>query len=267
MQSLSLSLEISDRSSFPHGRERLRTRHIRPQKVGGEMKLIKEIRDNVAILTLKGEFDSFVCTPFMEEVKALFKNNIKFLMVDMRLILFINSTAIGTLVKIHKETKKEGGRLVLCRPSKFVQGVLESLGLNAVFSMSDDLDKTLEELGAASDGTDVGGDNSVILHLAGGKDKVIGKIAALEEEGLTIILPDTKEKLEAGAECKVKFRIPLFMKGKYFEAGVKINNVGEVGNQTQLKCTFENIKDDERKSISQFVEEMKFLRSEARKNK
>ena len=70
------------------------------------MKLIKEIRDNVAILTLKGDFDSFVCQPFIDQVNAIHKEGIHNFVVDLRLILFINSTGIGTLIKVHKEAQK-----------------------------------------------------------------------------------------------------------------------------------------------------------------
>jgi anti-anti-sigma factor len=230
------------------------------------MKLIKEIRENAALLTLKGEFDSFVVGPFMEEIKALFKNDVKFLIIDMRLVLFINSTAIGTLVKIHKETKAEGGRLILSRPSNFVNGVLDSLGLMSVFTITDDPEKAMEELVASTTGTDVGEEGSVIIRLPGkGTDTCIGKMSVLDESGMTIRLSEPRDELAAGTECEVKFRLPLFRKGHYFTAGVEISGVEGSGSDTRLRCAIKKIGDEDRKAIAQFVEEMKFLRSEARK--
>lgn len=231
------------------------------------MKLIKEIRDNAAILTLKGEFDSFVCNPFVEEIRSILKNNIKFLIVDLRLVLFINSTAIGTLVKLHKEAKKAHGRMVLCRPSNFVNDVLDSLGLKEVFTIAEDPEAALAALGADSDGMDMGGDNSVILTLPEGKDKCVGKISALEEKYIMINLSDPKKDLVLGSACKVKFRLPLFRKGHYFEAGVVIEEAAHTETNSVIKCAFKDMKEEDRKSIAQFVEEMKFLRAEARKGK
>jgi anti-anti-sigma factor len=202
----------------------------------------------------------------MEEIKALYKNDVKFLVVDMRLVLFINSTAIGTLVKIHKEAKAEGGRLVLCRPSNFVNGVLDSLGLMSVFTITDDPEKALEEIRATASGTEVGEEGSVIIRIPGkGTDTCIGKMAALDEGSMTIRLSEPRVELAVGEECEVKFRLPLFRKGHYFEAGVEITGAEGSGSDTRLNCVIKKIGDDDKKAIAQFVEELKFLRSEARK--
>lgn len=232
------------------------------------MKLIKEIRENAAILTLKGDFDSFVCGPFMAEVQELFQSGTQYLIADMRLVLFINSTAIGTLVKAHKEAKKHGGDLVICRPSKFVANVLDTLGLMSFFKIGEEPEKAIEELGASGEGMEMGADSSVIVHLPGkSKETCIGKIVSMDEDGLTMRIEEPREELVQGAECKIKFRLPLFRKGHYFEADVSITESVHSTTGVQLKCGFDNISDDDRKSIAQFVEEMKFLRAEARKNK
>jgi len=231
------------------------------------MKLIKEIRDNAAILTLKGEFDSFVCTPFVEQMKLLFESNIKFLIVDLRLVLFINSTAIGTLVKVHKEAKANGGQLVLCRPSNFVNSVLDSLGLLELFKIADDPDSALKDLGASSDGMDMSGENSVMMKFEGTKDTCVAKLTSLEENNMGLKVPEPKVEIAEGALSDVKFRLPLFRKGHYFEATVKIDKATKESDGLQLSCSFDKIKDDDQKSIAQFVNEMKFLRSEAKKDK
>lgn len=227
------------------------------------MKLIKEIRENVAILTLKGDFDSFVCQPFIDQVNAIHKEGIHNFVVDLRLILFINSTGIGTLIKVHKEAQKENGNVVLCRPSKFVTGVLETLGLHSLFKVYDDPDAAVKELGGTGDGADLGGDSSVIVHI--GKTKIVGKMASLEEDGMAIVVPEAGDELAAGAEIKVKFRLPLFMKSHYFDAVAEVAETVHTTQGVKLSCAFKSMADDDRVSISQFVKEMKFLRQEARK--
>ena len=230
------------------------------------MKLIKEIRENVAILTLKGDFDSFVCTPFIEQVKAIFNEGVNTLIVDLRLILFINSTGIGTLIKAHKDAQKRGGILALSRPSKFVGGVLETLGLTSLFKIYDDPEKAIEDLGASQDGADLGSDNSVIIHLPGkGKEKCVGKMISLEEDGMSLMVQESKQELAVGEEIKLKFRLPLFMKSHYFDAVASITEAVHSTSGVKLKCGFKSMGDEDRKSISQFVQEMKYLRQEARK--
>ena len=229
------------------------------------MKLIKDIRGNAAVLTLRGDFDSFVVPPFMEEVKALFKNDVRFLALDLRLVLFINSTAIGSLVKIHKEAEKAGGQLVLCRPSRFVHGVLESLGLLDLFHTAADPEEALRSFGANAKEEEMGEEGSVLLHVPGAGKRSIGKMAALDEKGIVLRLPPDAPEIAPDTECSVKFRLPLFRKGHYFEAAVRVKEAEKEKDGFRLKCVFEKMNEEDRKSVAQFVEEMKFLRSEARK--
>ncbi len=231
------------------------------------MKLIKEIRENVAILTLRGDFDSFVCNPFIEQVNDIFDKGINHLVVDLRLVLFINSTGIGALIKAHKETKKREGGMVLCRPSKFVTGVLETLGLTNLFQIAEDPEKAVADLGASQDGMDVGGDNKVIIRLPGkGKETCIGKILSIEEKGMAISISEAKDEVAVGTEIGVKFRVPLFMKSYYFDALAEVTDTVHSTSDFRIKCTFKSMAEEDLKSISQFVEEMKFLKGEAKKN-
>ena len=57
------------------------------------MKIDKSLHDDYATLTLKGEFDTFYCPALMEEVEDLVERGINHLILDMRLVKFINSTA------------------------------------------------------------------------------------------------------------------------------------------------------------------------------
>jgi len=63
------------------------------------MRLIKEMRGDAVVLTLKGEFDSFVCNPFLEQMDNLLAADIKYTVLNMRYVRFINSTGIGSIIK------------------------------------------------------------------------------------------------------------------------------------------------------------------------
>ena len=106
-----------------------------------------------------------------------------------------------------------------------------------------------------------------ILRLPGdkeGKETCIGKIVSLDESGMSIQVQEAKKELQADTECKIKFRLPLFRKGHYFEAIVDITEAVHSKSGIQLKCLFTSMNEEDRKSINQFVQEMKFLRSEAK---
>jgi anti-anti-sigma factor len=102
------------------------------------MKVLKENRDGVMLLTLKGEFDSFVCAGFTQEVGATQAEGIHYIVLNLRLVKFINSTALGAMIKARKACRAAGGDLVISHPSPAVREAMESLGLDRLFSIHDD---------------------------------------------------------------------------------------------------------------------------------
>jgi hypothetical protein len=59
------------------------------------MKIDKAVNDDYTVLTLKGEFDTFYCPALMQEVETLVERGVNHLVLDMRLVRFINSTALA----------------------------------------------------------------------------------------------------------------------------------------------------------------------------
>ncbi len=67
------------------------------------MKIDKSLYEDYAVLTLKGEFDTFYCPVLMEEVDSLVERGVNHLILNMRLVKFINSTALGAIIKAAKQ--------------------------------------------------------------------------------------------------------------------------------------------------------------------
>nr|MBP8300847.1 STAS domain-containing protein [Planctomycetota bacterium] len=101
------------------------------------MKIDKTLNDDYAILTLKGEFDTFYCPALMQEVEDLLERGVNHLVVDMRLVKFINSTALGAVIKAHKRCRAESGELVIAQPSPFVRDVITKVGIDKLITMYD----------------------------------------------------------------------------------------------------------------------------------
>ena len=55
-------------------------------------------------------------------IAALIERGTNHLLLDMRLVKFINSTALGAIIRVHKRCKAEGGELVISQPSSFSSG-------------------------------------------------------------------------------------------------------------------------------------------------
>jgi len=114
------------------------------------MKLVKESRDGVAVLTLKGEFDSFVTGSFATEIGKLQGDGANRIVLNQRLVKFINSTALGSIIKARKACREAGGDLVISAPSPAVREAMESLGLDRVFRIFEDDDAAVVALSAAA---------------------------------------------------------------------------------------------------------------------
>ena len=93
--------------------------------------------DDHVVLHIRGEFDTFYCHLLEEEIAAIQKNGIHNAVLNLRLVKFINSTALGAIIKASKALGKEGGKLVIARPSAFCRDIIEKVGLDRVVPVAD----------------------------------------------------------------------------------------------------------------------------------
>lgn len=93
------------------------------------MKVVKELHDGVSTLTLKGDFDSYAAGPFLEEIEAILEQGVSRIVLNMRLVRFVNSTAIGAMLKGRKRCRAQDGNLMVVQPSRHVRDTLDALGL------------------------------------------------------------------------------------------------------------------------------------------
>ncbi len=101
------------------------------------MHISVEPRDDYAILHLRGEFDTFYAPLLQQEIDALAKAGIHRVVLNLRLVRFLNSTALGAMVKAGKQLSGKGGRLVLSRPSPFCRDIIGKVGLDRVLGVFD----------------------------------------------------------------------------------------------------------------------------------
>ncbi|HZJ71111.1 MAG TPA: STAS domain-containing protein [Planctomycetota bacterium] len=115
------------------------------------MKLVKEARDGITVLTLKGEFDSFVTGSFSAEIGKLQEEGANRIVLNQRLVKYINSTALGSIIKARKACREAGGDLVVSSPSPAVREAMESLGLDRVFRIFEDDDTAVAALASPAE--------------------------------------------------------------------------------------------------------------------
>ena len=90
---------------------------------------------DVTILAFTGEFDAFNLPTISEKIDTLISKGCTRLVFNLHLLKFINSSALGYLIKTHKRLKQLDGELVLSQPSKFFQTTIATLGIDQIFKI------------------------------------------------------------------------------------------------------------------------------------
>lgn len=96
-----------------------------------------EHNDNYAILHLRGEFDTYYVQSLQQEIDELIKSGVVRAILSLRLVKFINSTALGAIIKASKTLTAKEGKLVIARPSAFCREIIEKVGLDRVVPIYD----------------------------------------------------------------------------------------------------------------------------------
>ena len=119
------------------------------------MKIDRKTVGNVTILAFTGEFDTFNLPTISEKLDALIQTGCTRLVFNLRLLKFVNSSALGYLIKTHRRLRELDGELVLAEPSKFFQSTIMTLGIDEiikVFPNDDDAVKYFHPGGDESPG-------------------------------------------------------------------------------------------------------------------
>ena len=267
------------------------------------MHITVEPSDELAVFHLRGEFDTYYCPLLQEEIEAAVKSGIKSVVLNLRMVRFINSTALGAIIKASKSLGQQGGKLVISRPSSFCRDILEKVGLDRVVPVFDTDEEALASLasGAASPATEATGyfeeDPSGVLftlvdqerlshfikqkkpanpvhgHSFGSNWSGVGRMAGLDEDGLrftwsggnTDLSPfDMGQMLSLGTRVRVKFRLPLLQRG-YCEAEVEVQTLEERPDGVKVSAGFSEIDNETRDAVRQYAKDMAFLKDELRK--
>lgn len=102
------------------------------------MHISVEHGDNYATIHLRGEFDTYYCKHLQDQIDALAKGGITRVILNLRLVRFINSTALGGIIKGSKSLTAKGGRMVISKPSKFCREIIEKVGVDRVVPIFDE---------------------------------------------------------------------------------------------------------------------------------
>lgn len=99
----------------------------------------------VTVLSFDGQIDDFPA--LIQAVDGLLDNQAKRLAIDLHGLPFINSAALGYLVKANKQMAADGGELALCRLQPALLRIFEMTQLDQLFPTFQDIDEAVAYLG------------------------------------------------------------------------------------------------------------------------
>jgi anti-sigma B factor antagonist len=115
------------------------------------MKFKHEIKeDNILVLTLSGDLiGEDNGASILELATDHIKNNVRYCIVDISHVRYINSSGIGVLITILTKFRNKGGEVYLVRPSENVKKLLIITKLNAIFNVAETEEEAVQGLSNA----------------------------------------------------------------------------------------------------------------------
>lgn len=87
------------------------------------------------VFSLTGEIDSATSEDFYAEVKAAYLHDKQDVEFDCTLLTFIDSTMLGTLVKLFKELKADGNKMTLKNVQPRIRKLFEICALDSIMEI------------------------------------------------------------------------------------------------------------------------------------
>jgi len=262
------------------------------------MKVERKQWGDVTILSFIGEFDAYNLPTFSGKIDNLIETGNTKLVFNLRLMTFINSSALGYLVQTKRRVEEAGGDMVIITPSKFVRKALTVLGLHEYFKIFETEEEGVLFFHKAGDvevmrldqvepDEKLLGENAVMFRLRDekgaeilGPAPFVGKISSLYADGLQyrwdvpksggrsqLTTDNFDELIHPGRALSVKFRQPFVAKTKYFEADAAVMKVkkdtdDEGATEAMIHISYTKIDEGDRKLLENYVADLDAYRGE-----
>ncbi len=102
--------------------------------------------DSTVVAQVSGVIDGSTVTEFQNTLTGASERGVKFLILDMNSVRYVNSTGLGALVKFRDVFRGVNGGLALIRVPPKVKIVIEMLGLHVFFEIAADVKSALASL-------------------------------------------------------------------------------------------------------------------------
>lgn len=238
--------------------------------------MIVETRDKsgIPVCTLKGSFESPQdLETFAGELERLLLAGRIRIVLDLHLLAYLNSNAVGRIVKYKKRAQERGGDLFLLQPTKAVREVLELLQLlNLFHPHATETDALAAAQAGAAPATAASAGEApppieVLFQFLDARTReALGRFEAtgvLEEidrdRGRVLWRPAPVEAAVSGATVLLKLLIPRYRRATYLEVQAGVSSAERVAgtdDAVRLGVDFSGMSPEERRDIEQYIADL-----------
>ncbi len=248
------------------------------------MNIDLQMAGRYAVLRLSGDFETYAVGDFLAAVEQVREQDVNLLVLNLRKVKFMNSTAIGAVLRARKELKGAGGGLAAARSSAFVREVFEKLGLDGVVPFFDEEEDAAEALLALvpeeqTEAVPAEGDAALLFRfyaqqqadLFGRRGVGAAEITAIEVEGLSFqwdgsrrgtTVEETASLFAPGSELELKFRLPLYSRSTYYVADAAVVEASFEDGRVEVRTRFTGEEGEAARAVRQYVADMALVREE-----
>lgn len=240
------------------------------------MEILSASEDGVRYLGFVGAFDTPEVEAFNAHLDAAIDEQHFRVVINAGQMTFINSTALGSLIRAQKRLKQYGGDLAVAELSGFAVQVFKTLGIDRkvrCFPSETEAVDYLKSVG--SEGVGVEGEIQVTFQLTGpaqaaaaGADPRIGVMKSIGEAALSFQWEnldglDVDAMFPAGAPVTLRFHLPLYHESHTFQADATVaaHHV-TAGSRVMVQCRFVHLAEVEKKAVQQYVRDLRYLKGE-----
>jgi anti-sigma B factor antagonist len=104
-----------------------------------------ETANGAAVIALSGELDLYTCPEFKQELLRVIDGGATLVVVDLTATTFIDSTALGVLIRGVDRLKSSDGQLIVACSDPSIVKVFEVTGLKRIFPVVGSRDEALAQ--------------------------------------------------------------------------------------------------------------------------
>ena len=113
---------------------------------GRKMKLTTRVTENIAIVSIEGDFDASTSAEVNECLMSTLEQGNAGLIIDLEGVPFMSSRGLRVLLEAYRAGKLSDTSVVIAAPSKGVKKVLDISGFSSFLTCYPDIEKAISSL-------------------------------------------------------------------------------------------------------------------------